>query len=278
MRTLIALTVVLAVSLPAAAFGASSTLTAVKACANKKSGALRLLAKGKCTKKERALTLSQTGPAGAKGPAGAPGTPGTQGATGPTGPTGPTGTPDPSGFFTKSESDARYVQPSGTVNNSNFLGGYPAGGFVTGGFGSGFGNTSGINNQQLNFGSMLLVSGAPARILMTTPIGYIEVACTGSPAQMTISYKHERSGLQDVFIDNGGANPTHTSVAAGVPASAPVLAGGNQLERLIIQVGFGSTISSSPTGGVSTFVITAINGIGLADNCFAQGQAVSQVL
>jgi hypothetical protein len=32
------------------------------------------------------------------------------GSTGPTGPTGPTGTPDPSNFYDKAESDARFVQ------------------------------------------------------------------------------------------------------------------------------------------------------------------------
>jgi hypothetical protein len=55
------------------------------------------------------------GKAGPRGPKGATGQTGATGATGPKGDTGLTGTIDTSNFFTKTASDARYVQGSGSV-------------------------------------------------------------------------------------------------------------------------------------------------------------------
>jgi hypothetical protein len=49
--------------------------------------------------------------AGKPGPAGPKGAPGAKGDPGPKGDTGATGTPDPSGFYAKAESDARFAQP-----------------------------------------------------------------------------------------------------------------------------------------------------------------------
>jgi Collagen triple helix repeat (20 copies) len=57
----------------------------------------------------------KTGPRGQKGAAGLTGATGTPGAPGPKGDTGLTGTVDTSNFFTKTASDARYVQGSGSV-------------------------------------------------------------------------------------------------------------------------------------------------------------------
>ncbi|MEY4323219.1 MAG: hypothetical protein RL410_1000 [Actinomycetota bacterium] len=71
---------VAAVAAMALAFGAiqisnATTSPTYNACANKKSGALRLLAAGKkCTSKETKITWNQRGPQGAQGIQGAPGT------------------------------------------------------------------------------------------------------------------------------------------------------------------------------------------------------------
>ncbi|MFL5844628.1 MAG: hypothetical protein ACJ762_08045 [Solirubrobacteraceae bacterium] len=54
-------------------------------------------------------------PAGAAGAAGAAGPKGETGAKGDTGPAGPAGAPDTSQFFTKAESDARFVRPGETI-------------------------------------------------------------------------------------------------------------------------------------------------------------------
>lgn len=66
--------------------------TSYKACANKKTGEMRLVVKGKkCKKGEKKLKWNTKGPAGATGPQGLPGQQGPQGAQGAAGVTGPPG-------------------------------------------------------------------------------------------------------------------------------------------------------------------------------------------
>jgi hypothetical protein len=81
--------------------GLSSAIAAdspeIRACANRQTGALRLLASGKCTRQERLVVWSQTGAEGPEGPAGEPGAPGPQGSAGPSGPPGPAGPAGPPG-------------------------------------------------------------------------------------------------------------------------------------------------------------------------------------
>jgi len=66
---------------------AASKGSAIHACANKKSGALRVA--GKCRKREHGLTWNIRGPAGSRGLQGAAGAIGPQGPAGSTGPQGP---------------------------------------------------------------------------------------------------------------------------------------------------------------------------------------------
>jgi hypothetical protein len=80
----------------------------IRACANRQTGELRLLASGKCRQGERLVVWSQagpegpqgevgpSGPAGAVGPSGPPGSAGPPGAGG-SGPQGPQGPPGPQG-------------------------------------------------------------------------------------------------------------------------------------------------------------------------------------
>ncbi len=76
---------------PALSASAASGVT-YKACANKNTGAIRLVVKGKkCKKSERKLEWSIQGPPGIAGPVGPQGPTGASGATGPTGPIGPAG-------------------------------------------------------------------------------------------------------------------------------------------------------------------------------------------
>jgi hypothetical protein len=67
---------------------AATDTSSINACANKTTGVLRLLSKGKCTAKEDKVTWSQAGPAGPAGPAGAAGAKGADGAKGDKGNTG----------------------------------------------------------------------------------------------------------------------------------------------------------------------------------------------
>jgi hypothetical protein len=75
----------------------ASSNSTIKACANKKTGAMRYIAKGKCKKTETSLSWNQTGPQGSPGTPGATGLSGPQGMAGSTGLNGPQGNPGSNG-------------------------------------------------------------------------------------------------------------------------------------------------------------------------------------
>lgn len=81
--------------------GLSSAIAAdtpqIRACANRKTGALRLLTSGKCTRQEQLVVWSQSAEPGPPGPSGPTGSTGPTGPVGPSGPPGPTGSAGPSG-------------------------------------------------------------------------------------------------------------------------------------------------------------------------------------
>jgi hypothetical protein len=92
--------VITAVSVGAVSFVNAAGDKQLKACANKKTGVMRYISKGKCKKTETSLSWNQMGPqglpgssgaAGAKGDTGAAGTKGDTGAAGAKGDTGTTG-------------------------------------------------------------------------------------------------------------------------------------------------------------------------------------------
>lgn len=93
---IVALTASLVV-IPGAAFASLQLHAAstIKACANKKTGALRQSAK--CTSAERSVSWAVQGPRGATGPQGLQGIQGMTGNTGPAGAQGPQGTQGPAG-------------------------------------------------------------------------------------------------------------------------------------------------------------------------------------
>jgi hypothetical protein len=80
-----------AISLGAVTYVSASSDKTIKACANKKTGAMRYIAKGACKKTETALSWNQNGPQGLPGSAGTNGTSGPKGDTGITGLKGDTG-------------------------------------------------------------------------------------------------------------------------------------------------------------------------------------------
>ena len=93
------------------AFGADSAATTIRACADTSTGALRLLHPGRsCRRSEQLVTWSLRGPVGIAGQTGPAGPPGPQGVPGASGAPGLPGTVDASSFYTKSESDQRFVQ------------------------------------------------------------------------------------------------------------------------------------------------------------------------
>jgi len=74
--------IITAVSVGAVSFVNASGDANIKACANKKTGVMRYIAKGKCKKTEKALSWSQMGPQGIAGNAGTNGSKGDAGANG----------------------------------------------------------------------------------------------------------------------------------------------------------------------------------------------------
>jgi tail collar domain len=80
----------------------------IAACYSKRSGDLRVLTSGRCHHGEHRLVWNK------------------RGAPGPTGPQGPAGTVDTSNFYTKAESDGRYLGTTSTAADSSKLGGQPA--------------------------------------------------------------------------------------------------------------------------------------------------------
>jgi hypothetical protein len=83
--------VITAVSVGAVSFANAAGEKQLKACANKKTGVMRYISKGKCKKTERALSWNQMGPQGLAGNAGAKGDTGAAGAKGDTGAAGAAG-------------------------------------------------------------------------------------------------------------------------------------------------------------------------------------------
>jgi hypothetical protein len=80
--------VITAVSVGAVTLVNASSDSTIRACADKKSGNMRLITRGSCKKTETLLSWNQMGPQGLPGPTGARGS---TGATGPAGNTGPAG-------------------------------------------------------------------------------------------------------------------------------------------------------------------------------------------
>jgi hypothetical protein len=107
------------------------------------------------------------GPKGPKGPTGA------TGANGATGATGATGTVNTSNFFTKSETDARYLAAGAQALDSAQLGGIAASGYTTGQGAQG-GRWEALNNK-----------GEEANFVFVPMIGEIGIKCSLEGAKIT---------------------------------------------------------------------------------------------
>jgi hypothetical protein len=74
--------IITAVSVGTVSFVNAAGDATIKACANKKTGAMRYISKGACKKTENSLSWNQMGPQGLPGSSGAAGAKGDTGATG----------------------------------------------------------------------------------------------------------------------------------------------------------------------------------------------------
>jgi hypothetical protein len=122
---------------------------------------------------------------GSRGPRGAQGTAGARGATGATGATGPAGTPNTASFYTKTESDGRYLGAGAQAADSAKLGGTAASEFT---FGAG---------AQAGRWQELVDKGKEPSFLAIPGIGELGVECTTSPQATAVSLTKD---AETVFV------------------------------------------------------------------------------
>jgi hypothetical protein len=110
--------VITAVSVGAVSFVDAARDVTLKACANKRTGVMRYIAKGSCKKTETSLSWNQIGSQGLPGAAGTNGTAGAKGDTGPAGTKGDTGTAGTKGDTgTKGDSGTSGANTNSQIKN-----------------------------------------------------------------------------------------------------------------------------------------------------------------
>jgi hypothetical protein len=77
-----------AASVGAVSYVDASGSSTIQACADKRTGVMRLISRGSCKRTETLVSWNRVGPQGATGPQGLPGATGEKGSTGATGPAG----------------------------------------------------------------------------------------------------------------------------------------------------------------------------------------------
>jgi hypothetical protein len=289
----------------------SATTTTIRACAAKRTGALRILPKkGRCTRAERAVSWSQRGPSGA---AGAPGAPGAAGGTGAAGRDGTdaqfTGAaaggalagsyPNPTlaaGAVTSNALAADAVTgeklASGSVAGSDLAPlavttGALAAGAVTGAKVAA--NTlTGAQIDESTLGAVpalgtagnstqLAANGTAQTVVSIAGVGRAQASCNGSGQTATVSYTNLAGGGQIVTqvgqVQGGSPALTGTSLNAGATTTA-FAAGASATQDRAVRV----TYTAGPNGdGVpsSALVITVnvfTTWLG-GGTCLAQAQA-----
>ncbi len=190
-RAAVALTLAAVVALGCTAIALSSTSsTAIHACANKRTGALRILAAHKrCKRSERAVGWGQVGP---QGPAGARGS------------VGATGAVDDTNFYSKSQSDARYLALHGTADDSSELGGVPPASYVTAGFGV---------PTEVRLITDTVTAGNSDELYPAIPLGRLTATCADPATSSTLQYAFE--GSSGTIQRSTGSTTTYGTSDAG---------------------------------------------------------------
>jgi hypothetical protein len=158
----------------------------ITGCVNKRSGAARIVAPGKkCKRGEKRINWNQRGPDGVRG------------AEGVRGPEGPPGSPDTSNFYSKGESDSRFLASGGTAFDSQRLGGLPSSAYVRGG---------GLRSFSLHVAP---VGGSTA--VFVAGLGRVNASCNGGSTQFTLSNNQGHDVL--AWMDNGGSDASFAQLA-----------------------------------------------------------------
>ena len=175
---------------------------------------------------------------GAPGSKGDTGAAGATGAPGTTGATGATGTVDTSNFFTKSESDSRFLPIAGTAANASQLGGLGSSAYVQG-------NVKVVART----GVAVLADGAETGIYGHDRVGSLRLSCPGGVPKLRWRMRDGVTGT--VLSDNGG---TVTVETVGGPASSTAV-GDAGADHLYFRVGSGNhtvflDFATTASGGV----------------------------
>ena len=201
----------------------SETITACQKKRGAGKGRLRVIRPAaRCRRAETRLTWAVAGPAG---PAGAPGA---------TGPKGETGTPDPSGFYDKAASDARFLAAGGKAADADRLDGRDASEFVEG--------PGAVRATAGEVTDVSVLNAGGVRVLFTCGPGVSALEfsnLSGSPAR----YFDHVSGSTGELADNSAVE-----LAAIVDG---------QQARAIVQVAWGPAFAR-----VTTFTVGAVRGGG----------------
>ena len=158
------------------------------------------------------------------------------------GPQGPQGSVDTSNYFTKGESDGRFVQQGGKAADADLLDGQDSSAYLpANGTAANADTLDGLDytefmpNTQGQIRSFAGLTGAdadtPRRGTSNWEVWYsCPNASPTSSANGTLHFRNLSSGTINLFIDNGSSNPAHTTLAAGAQRDEAALAAGEAIE------------------------------------------------
>jgi Collagen triple helix repeat (20 copies) len=186
---------------------------------------------------------------GPQGPKGATGERGTKGETGPQGPQGEPGTTDTAQFFTKSESDARFLAVDARATDSDRLDGLDSSAFTRG---SGLVVNTG--------GTIAEADGSTARTLATVGSFRLALQCRTSAADLLWISDSSSSNQMIVLADSGSGTPTRGIFISGAVGNLATAT-----DRVAIQavrmwnkaVAMTATITVADTGSACEYVVQA---------------------
>ena len=232
----------------------------IRGCVHNRTGRLRALRPGKkCSRKEQAISWSQ------RGPQGPPGAPGRAGAPGEKGEKGDTGQPDTSNFFTKGESDGRFLGIAAKAGDSDRLDNLDSTSFTRG------------DARIYQATAALTPSASPQNIvtagsITTGPAIEVSYTCPASPASTngTLHISNLPYPSLRVFTDNGSANPSYEDLSSAFGGG-----GGATHNEATAASGEHITVQVQPnTGGVGTLQFFSVH-LASDNKCHLQMQYVA---
>jgi hypothetical protein len=193
------------------------------------------------------LPRGAQGEPGPAGPTGATGLTGATGATGEQGEQGETGTVDTTNFFTKSQSDARFLPIAGTAADALELGGIPPDGFIQG-RGYVFAVPRGVT------------AGQTQELAFIDGVGTLDGECNPAGDETTHYFTTTDSNTATVLTD-ADTGESDTFVSQGL--SSPPIATTDSVDHVEYIVTTGSTVVvmdiwSRPLGSMCSYTVAGV--------------------